>query len=48
VYTDCVLYLEVLYNFYSKLRNVIFTGDSNAHCDTIPVFHVAQRKSGLY
>jgi hypothetical protein len=43
----CVQYLEELYNFYSKLGNVIFAGDFNAQYDTILVSRIAQRKSGL-
>jgi len=47
VYNDCVQYIEELYNFNSKLGNVIFAGDFNAQDDTIPVSHIAQRISGL-
>jgi endonuclease/exonuclease/phosphatase family metal-dependent hydrolase len=43
----CVQYLEDLYNFFSKLGNVIFVGDFNAQYDTILVSRIAQRKSGL-
>jgi len=44
---DCVQFLEELYNFYSKLGNVMFAGDFNAQCVTIPISRIAQRKSGI-
>ena len=46
-YTDSAQYLDELYNFYSKLGNVLFVGNLNTQYDIIPVSHIAERKYGL-